>query len=88
MRPEVSLRNDTTYLHHICDEVRFLQTISKDLTYEGLLQDPVLQRAVIRSLEVMGGSFPESINGLEVSVSGDSVVKNNRYPKSSDSWIF
>ena len=54
MKRDTSLRTDKAYLHHICDEVDFLLTISKNLTYEKLLQNPILQRAIIRSLEVMG----------------------------------
>ncbi|MCZ0860808.1 hypothetical protein O0S10_06145 [Methanocorpusculum sp. MG] len=54
MKHDISLRSDTIYFQHICDEVNFLLTASKNLTYEVLLQDPILQRAIIRSLEVMG----------------------------------
>ncbi|NOQ53850.1 MAG: DUF86 domain-containing protein [Thermoplasmata archaeon] len=39
---------------HIIDEIRFLRSCSRDLNLEGLKVDPVMQRAFLRSLEVIG----------------------------------
>ncbi|MEW6011173.1 HepT-like ribonuclease domain-containing protein [Methanobacterium movens] len=41
-------------MEHIFDEIEFLETNFYDLELEDLMKDPVLQRACIRSLEVMG----------------------------------
>jgi uncharacterized protein with HEPN domain len=45
---------DRAYLSHIIDEIRFLRSCSRNLSLDGLRGDPVLQRAFIRSLEVIG----------------------------------
>jgi uncharacterized protein with HEPN domain len=42
------------YLRHIQDEAAFILTRSADLTEEQLQHDPTLQRAFIRSLEIIG----------------------------------
>jgi uncharacterized protein with HEPN domain len=39
---------------HILDEIRFLRINSRGLNLEGLKEDPVMQRAFLRSLEVIG----------------------------------
>ena len=48
------MKRDDLYLRHIHDETVFLREISKELTYDGLLADPVRQRAVVRSIEIIG----------------------------------
>jgi uncharacterized protein with HEPN domain len=45
---------DTVYLKHIIDEVHFLRSVSKGLRKTSLKKDPVRQRAIARSLEVVG----------------------------------
>jgi uncharacterized protein with HEPN domain len=45
---------DHVFLQHILDEVHFLLGCSSGLDLEGLKKDPVMQRAFIRSLEVIG----------------------------------
>jgi len=42
------------YLRHILDECRFILTATSDITKEQLLEDEVLKRAVVRSLEIIG----------------------------------
>ena len=48
------MSRDHAFLMHILDEVRFLGSWSRSKDLEGLRGDPVLQRAYIRSLEVIG----------------------------------
>ena len=48
MKPSIN------YLRHILDETRFLIDNLADCDLEHFMQDPVLQRAVVRSLEVIG----------------------------------
>ena len=42
------------YLRHILDEVDFLLDKSSKITKQDLLNDPILQRAFTRSLEIIG----------------------------------
>ncbi|RLA87055.1 MAG: hypothetical protein DRG32_06295 [Deltaproteobacteria bacterium] len=42
------------YLKHILDECIFLMEKSQGLKYEKFISDPVLMRAFVRSLEVIG----------------------------------
>lgn len=42
------------YLQHIRDETHFLLTSAQDLTEERFLNDEVLKRAFVRSLEIIG----------------------------------
>jgi uncharacterized protein with HEPN domain len=42
------------FLKHINDECAFIVSISEGLTYDDLLSDETLKRAVVRSLEIIG----------------------------------
>lgn len=42
------------YLLHMLDETTFLLRLHATMTYESLLQDEILKRAVVRSLEIIG----------------------------------
>jgi len=42
------------YLRHILEECRFILTTTSDITKEQLLEDEVMKRAVVRSLEIIG----------------------------------
>ena len=43
------------YLKHILDECEFiLSVISTDTTKENLLEDEIMKRAIVRSLEIIG----------------------------------
>ena len=48
------MKPSTNYLQHIFDETRFLTENLSDINLERFLHDPVLQRAVVRSLEIIG----------------------------------
>lgn len=41
-------------LKHIRDEARFLNESTQSITVEGLQNDPVLQRACVRAIEIIG----------------------------------
>jgi uncharacterized protein with HEPN domain len=47
-------KNDSVYLEHILDEIAFLTNHVERLRFEDLLEDELLQRGVIRSLEIIG----------------------------------
>jgi uncharacterized protein with HEPN domain len=42
------------YLNHILDETRYLQEQSRKTTKEQFLRDGTLQRAFVRSIEIVG----------------------------------
>jgi len=42
------------YLRHIRDECRFIHAATAGLTKEQLMEDEVMKRAVVRSLEIIG----------------------------------
>ncbi len=44
----------TDLLRHILDETRFLDGITSDLTLEAFIDDEVLKRAAVRSIEIIG----------------------------------
>ena len=46
--------NNLLYVTHIRDELLFLMRMRDSLSYESLLVDDVKQRAIIRSIEVIG----------------------------------
>lgn len=48
------MNKDETFLKHIFDEIDFLENQFKDVEFQDLMNDPVLQRASLRSLEVIG----------------------------------
>lgn len=48
------MRPEAEYLRHILDELVFVESVTEDLTREAFIEDAVLKRAVVRSLEVIG----------------------------------
>jgi uncharacterized protein with HEPN domain len=42
------------YLHHILDECQFILTATSGMSKNQLLEDEVMKRAVVRSLEIIG----------------------------------
>ena len=44
----------TDLLRHILDEARFLEGVAVDLTVERFVDDEVLKRAAVRSIEIIG----------------------------------
>jgi len=42
------------YLRHILDECRFILTATSDMTKDQLLENEVMKRAIVRSLEIIG----------------------------------
>lgn len=47
-------KNPIEYIRHIQDECMFILSISENITKAQFLEDEVLKRAVIRSLEIIG----------------------------------
>jgi len=48
------LKNQKPLLKHIMDELDFILNYTKDIDFDSLLNDELLQRALIRSLEIIG----------------------------------
>jgi len=42
------------YLNHILDECRFILIATSDMTKDKLLENEVMKRAIVRSLEIIG----------------------------------
>jgi uncharacterized protein with HEPN domain len=47
------------YLHHILDETQYLVNQTKDLSKAKFMRDETLQRAFVRSLEIIGGAVKQ-----------------------------
>ncbi|MBI4727708.1 DUF86 domain-containing protein [candidate division TA06 bacterium] len=48
------LKDDKVFLKHILAEAEFIASATAGLNYEALLKDGTLQRAILRSLEIIG----------------------------------
>lgn len=48
------MRDDKVFIRHILDEVNFIIKETRDLSYEDLIGNETLKRALVRSLEVIG----------------------------------
>jgi len=66
------LKNQKPLLKHIMDELDFILNYTKDIDFDSLLNDELLQRALIRSLEIIGEAvkqiddeFKENNDGIE-----------------------
>ena len=59
MKPSIN------YLLHILDETRFLTENLADSNLELFLRDPILQRAVVRSLEIIGEAVKNTPHELQ-----------------------
>ncbi|NLM30108.1 MAG: DUF86 domain-containing protein [Methanomicrobiales archaeon] len=60
------MRRDDLFLRHIADEIAFLREVGRELTYERLLADPVRQRAIVRSIEIIGEATKNISDSLKV----------------------
>ncbi len=58
------MSRDYAYLRHILDEIMFLRSASTGLDIAKLKDDPVMQRAFLRSLEVIGEAVKNLSDGL------------------------
>ena len=61
-------RSTLDYLRHIQDEAVYLLAASRELDLETFLQDGTLERAFVRSLEVIGEATKQLPNEFEVSM--------------------
>ena len=59
------MKPSTNYLRHILDETRFLIENLSDIDLELFLHDPILQRAVVRSLEIIGEAVKKTPQELQ-----------------------
>ncbi len=72
LRKLILLKSPLEYLYHIRDEAEFILNSTKDIDKESFLADPVLTRAIIRSLEIVGEAakkvpkeYKESVQCIE-----------------------
>jgi len=49
-------KDPVEFLKHIADECAYLLSVSEDLSKDDFLNDETLKRAVVRSLEIIGGA--------------------------------
>ncbi|MEA2034534.1 MAG: DUF86 domain-containing protein [Euryarchaeota archaeon] len=59
------MKRDELFLRHILEESEFILRICGDLTYDRLCADPVMQRAVIRFIEIIGEATKNLSNTLK-----------------------
>lgn len=59
--------SDLELLKHIVDEISFVLKATQDKTKETVINDPVLSRAIVRSLEIVG----EASNKLDPDFKSD-----------------
>ena len=60
-----------SYLKHILIEINFIINNSKDLKYEQFIDDEILKRAFVRSIEIIGEAvknLPDSIKSKSVDI--------------------
>ena len=48
------MKDDKVFIKHILDEINFIIDETKELDYDSLMNDEILKRAFIRSLEIIG----------------------------------
>lgn len=64
------MKKSEVYLTHILQECEFLMENSSGISSEKFLNDPVLERAFIRSLEIIGEAVKKLPLGLREKYSG------------------
>ncbi|MDI6731893.1 MAG: DUF86 domain-containing protein [Candidatus Margulisbacteria bacterium] len=48
------MKDDLVFIRHMLDEIDFILDKTRTLTFDSLLNDETLKRAILRSLEVIG----------------------------------
>ena len=48
------MKNYKEYLRHILDEAKFIENETKFLTFSTFIENQLVKRAVVRSLEIIG----------------------------------
>lgn len=59
-------RSTRDYFQHMLDEIQFLQAHIPSTTKEALLNDEVLKRAVVRSIEIIGEAVKQIPDELKI----------------------
>ena len=59
-------KQDRMFVFHIRDELRFLDEITEDLTYEELISDKIKQHCIQKSLEIIGEASKNISDGLKL----------------------
>ncbi|MBP7412215.1 MAG: DUF86 domain-containing protein [Methanoculleus sp.] len=58
------MKRDSVYLAHILEEMEFLQTYFSGRSFEEIVQDEMMKRSVLRSLEVIGEASKNLSSGV------------------------
>ncbi|MDO8869531.1 MAG: DUF86 domain-containing protein [Methanobacteriaceae archaeon] len=56
------MSDDDLFLGHILDEITFIEENFSQISFDSFIKNPVLQRASIRSLEIIGEAVKNSKN--------------------------
>ena len=48
------LNNENIFLKHIIDEINFIIKHTRDIDFKNLIENELLKRAIVRSLEIIG----------------------------------
>lgn len=73
------------YLRHILNEVEYLKGACGGITREQFLADPTLQRACLRSVEIIGEAAKRVPVEVRHGVSRDRVAGDDGHARSPDS---
>ena len=57
-------RSVREYMNHILDETKYLMESSHGISKERFLEDPTLQRAFVRSIEIIGEAAKQMPDSL------------------------
>ena len=59
------LKDQSALLKHILDEIEFILKYTKDISYDSFTKNEVLERAVVRSLEIIGEAVKQLDNDFK-----------------------
>lgn len=58
------MKNYREYCRHILEEIIFIETEIKDISFEQFISNAILKRAIVRSLEIIGEAIKKIPNEL------------------------
>lgn len=74
------MEKDKAYLRHMSDECSYLLQISRETPVSSIIRDPTLQRAVVRSIEVLGEALKKHLPSAQRPESGHPLGRYCRHP--------
>jgi len=73
--------SDIELLRHIFDEITFILSAPEDKSKTDIISDPILSRAIIRSLEIIGEASTKLNPDFKALHPYDLMEKNYSYPQ-------